>query len=345
ILGLRLSRTANGVSRLNGEVARTQWHSIYPDVPVSDVPVGHVTNGIHIPTWISPTARNFVENRCGPLDTRRSDADYWAPLRELSDEALWELRARLRRELVSFACDRVGRGTLPQTCDLDPNALTIGFARRLAPYKRAVLIFSDLERAAAAFGEVDRPVQLIFAGKAHPNNDTGKSFIRQIAEIGRSPAFRGRVIFLENYDMEVGRMLISGCDVWLNNPRRPLEASGTSGQKIAVHGGLNLSILDGWWPEGYNGKNGWSIGDENAPIELPDIQDPIDAANLYNVLLSEVIPSFYDRDEHGVPRKWTAMMREAMSGLPSKFSAARMVREYADDVYAGTPVSHLDTEI
>ncbi len=337
ILGLRLSRAANGVSRLNGEVARNQWQSVFSGEPAGDVPIGHVTNGIHIPTWIAEDARDLIEDVCGPLDTRRSDAAYWAPLKELSDEALWELRASLRRQLISYAYERVRRGTLSQPCNLDPEVLTIGFARRLAPYKRATLIFSDLNRAAAVFGDSDRPIQLIFAGKAHPRNDTGKAFIRQITEIGRSPDFNGRVVFLENYDMEVGRMLVSGCDVWLNNPRRPMEASGTSGQKIAVHGGLNLSILDGWWPEGYNGRNGWSIGDgTDAADERPEIQDRVDAANLYDVLANEVIPSFYDRDEHGIPRKWTAMMREAMTGLPALFSAARMVREYADQVYAVT---------
>jgi starch phosphorylase len=335
ILGLQLSRSANGVSRLNGEVARAQWLSIFPDKAVKDVPIGHVTNGIHVPTWFSPTARKVVEESCGPIGLDRSNADYWAPLRDLSDEALWEMRTQLRRELVSFAYAHVARGTLTQSVALDPEALTIGFARRLAPYKRAVLIFSDIERIASLVGDVDRPVQLIFSGKAHPKNDTGKSFIRQIAEIGRSPAFNGRVIFLENYSMEVGRMLVSGCDVWLNNPRRPMEASGTSGQKIAMHGGLNLSILDGWWPEGYNKTNGWAIGDRSdAEVALPEHQDPIDAANLYEVLSQNVIPSFYDRDESGIPKAWTSMMREAMTGLTAPFSATRMVREYADEIYS-----------
>jgi starch phosphorylase/maltose phosphorylase len=335
VLGLRLSRSANGVSKLNGEVARAQWLGLYPGLSVDEVPIGHVTNGIHIPTWIAPAARKLVEEQCGPLDTRRSETSYWEPLRSLEDEAIWELRTRLRRDLVAFAYDRVSRGTLPQAFGLDPEALTIGFARRLAPYKRAILIFSDLERAARIFGDIDRPVQIIFAGKSHPNNDIGKSFIRQIIEVGRLPAFSGRIVFLENYDMEVGRMLVSGCDVWLNNPRRPMEASGTSGQKIAVHGGLNLSILDGWWPEGYNTRNGWAIGSRSdSAVSLPEEQDPIDADHLYGVLENEVLPTFFDRDERGVPRGWIERVREAMTGLPPQFSATRMVRQYADSIYA-----------
>ncbi|MGD8414336.1 MAG: alpha-glucan family phosphorylase [Candidatus Latescibacterota bacterium] len=334
ILGLRLSRSANGVSSLNGEVSRAQWHRLFMNGSANDVPIGHITNGIHIPTWISPDARRFIEKVCGPLDLRRSNPEYWAPLGDLPDDALWELRTRLRRELVYFATDRISRGTLPQTCNLDPEALTIGFARRLAPYKRALLIFSDFERAARLFGDSDRPIQLIMSGKAHPHNDTGKAFIRRIAEVGREAGLRGRVVFLENYDIEIGRMLVSGCDVWLNNPRRPKEASGTSGQKIGVHGGLNLSILDGWWPEGYNGNNGWAIGDGSSMLAASDEeQDAIDAALLYDTLEQQVVPAFYERNEDGLPLQWTARMREALTGLPAPFSATRMVRQYADELY------------
>lgn len=335
VLGLRLSRSANGVSKLNGEVARSQWHHLFATDKPEDVPIGHITNGVHIPTWIAPEARRFVEEACGTLNHRRSEFSYWSALSGISDEALWELRTNLRRRLVEFAYRKSGGGSLPQRCSLDPEALTIGFARRMAPYKRAVLIFSDLDRARALFSKSDRPLQLIFAGKAHPNNDLGKSYIQRIVDVSRMPEFSGKVIFLENYDMEIGRMLVSGCDVWLNNPRKPMEASGTSGQKIGVHGGLNLSVLDGWWPEGYNGANGWAIGDRSeGGVVQPETQDTEDALELHRVLEEAVLPTFYDRDQSGIPRKWTKMMRNALQSLPATFCALRMVEEYIAQAYA-----------
>jgi starch phosphorylase/maltose phosphorylase len=226
--------------------------------------------------------------------------------------------------------------SLPMNPDLDPEALTIGFARRFATYKRAPLIFRDQERARALFTDPDRPLQLIYAGKAHPADKHGKRFIQQIYEISQMDGFEGKVIFLENYDMEIGRMLTSGCDVWLNNPRRPLEASGTSGQKVAAHGGLNLSVLDGWWPEGYNGDNGWAIGPEptgDYGEADPEEQDEQDASSLYWQLEEEVIPTFYDRNDDGLPTEWISMMREAMTGLPGPFSAKRMVIDYVEEMY------------
>ncbi len=337
ILGLRLSRLANGVSKLNGEVARSQWHHLFTVDSEDDVPIGHITNGIHIPTWIAPDARRFVEETCGTLNHRRVEESYWSALSGVSDEALWELRTTLRRRLIEFAYKRSATASLPQSCALDPEALTIGFARRMAPYKRAVLVFSDLDRAKSLFTNSDRPLQLVFAGKAHPNNDLGKSYVQRIVEVSRMPEFVGKVIFLENYDMEVGRMLVSGCDVWLNNPRRPMEASGTSGQKIGIHGGLNLSVLDGWWPEGYNGNNGWAIGGESsAEVLQPEVQDTADSLDLYHTLENEVLPTFYERNEAGIPGRWTSMMRNALQSLPPHFSALRMVEDYIDQVY--TPI-------
>lgn len=332
ILGLRLSRSANGVSALNGHVARDQWKHLF-DLPSTDeVPIGHITNGIHIPTWIAPEAKRFVEEACGTLNARRAEEAYWSALGGATDEALWELRTLLRRRLVEFAYRKSAASSLPQNCKLDPEALTIGFARRMAPYKRAVLIFSDLDRAKALFANSQRPIQIVFAGKAHPRNDHGKSFVQRIVEVSRMPEFSGKVIFLENYDMEIGRMLVSGADVWLNNPRKPMEASGTSGQKIGVHGGLNLSILDGWWPEGYDGHNGWAIDGGAAGSEAE--MDSVDAAALYDMLESLVIPTFFDRNARGIPVKWTAMMRNAMQTLPARFSAMRMVDDYIADAYA-----------
>jgi alpha-glucan phosphorylase-like protein len=342
ILGLRLSRYANGVSKLNGEVARAQWHHLYAIEDVDGVPIDHITNGIHIPTWIAPEAKRFIEETCGTLNHRRADESYWSALSGASDEAIWELRTTLRRRLVEFARRKSAAASLPQQFRLDPEALTIGFARRMAPYKRALLIFSDLDRARSLFAGTDRPIQLVFAGKAHPRNDMGKSFIQRIVEVSRLPEFSGKVVFLENYDMEIGRMLVSGCDVWLNNPRKPMEASGTSGQKVGVHGGLNLSILDGWWPEGYTGSNGWVIAaGSNTQLVQPEMQDMVDAAELYRLLEHDVIPTFYDRSQNGIPARWVSMIRSAIQSLPAQFSALRMVDEYIMQAYSGLEVAKL----
>ncbi|HMB93410.1 MAG TPA: alpha-glucan family phosphorylase, partial [Rhodothermales bacterium] len=262
VLGLHLARHANGVSALHGEVARRQWHHFYPGRSLDEVPIASITNGIHVPTWTAPPARDFLSKHLGDWLAHRHEPDFGQAIADCSDEDLWALRSTLRRRLIDFINERVPQQSLPQTADLNPDALTIGFARRFATYKRAPLLFSDMDRIVRLFEQTERPLQVIFAGKAHPADEGGKRYIQQIYEASQHPALRGKVLFLENYNMEVGRMLVSGCDVWLNNPRRPLEASGTSGQKIATHGGMNLSVLDGWWPEGYNGQNGWAIGRE-----------------------------------------------------------------------------------
>ncbi len=334
VLGLKLARAANGVSALNGEVARRQWHHLYPDRPLEAVPIGHITNGIHLPTWTAPPARAFLARHLGPWIEHRHDPDFWRAVEAISDEDLWAFRCMLRRRLIDFVGERVPQQSLRMSVALDPEALTIGFARRFATYKRAPLLLSDLDRIARLFAEARRPVQVIYAGKAHPADEGGKRYIQQIYHASRHPALEGKVIFLENYNMEVGRMLVSGCDVWLNNPRRPLEASGTSGQKIAAHGGMNLSILDGWWPEGFDGRNGWAVG--RAPTGLhedPRVQDPEDAQALYETLEKHVVPTFYERDAAGLPRAWIAMMRDAMQTLPAQFSAARMVADYVEQLY------------
>ncbi|MFB6230217.1 MAG: alpha-glucan family phosphorylase [Salinibacter sp.] len=336
ILGLKLSRAANGVSELNGHVARQQWADLYPDRPVDEVPIGAITNGVHLPTWTAGPARDFLSDHLDDSFTERHDPETWAGLADVNDETLWAYRCSLRERLLHFIEMKVQEQSLPMHPDLDPEALTIGFARRFATYKRAPLLFRDQERARALFTDEDRPLQLIYAGKAHPADDAGKRFIQQIYEISQQEGFEGKVIFLEEYDMEIGRMLVSGCDVWLNNPRRPLEASGTSGQKVAVHGGLNLSVLDGWWPEGYSGSNGWAIGPEptgDYGEADPEVQDQQDAAALYGQLEDEVIPTFYDRNAEGLPTEWIAMMREAMTGIPAPFSAKRMVLDYVEEMY------------
>lgn len=337
VLGLRLSRLANGVSQLNGEVAREQWQSMYPDRPVTNVPIGSITNGIHVASWAAPIARAFLNERLGDWKQSVADPAFWAAIDDVPDEILWEYRNELRGQLIAYAERRVARQSLSMSFDLNPEALTIGFARRFATYKRAPLLFTDIDRVASIFSDADRPVQILYAGKAHPADDGGKRFIQQIVEAARHPGLEGRVVFLENYNIEIGRMLVSGCDVWLNNPRRPMEASGTSGQKVAVHGGLNLSILDGWWPEGYDGLNGWAIGEEHADVAMdPMEQDRRDAESLYRRLEQAVVPAFYDRDDRGIPTLWVQRMRAAMKDLVSAFSATRMVTDYVEKMYDAT---------
>ena len=333
VLGLKMARTSNGVSALNGAVAREQWKELYPDRPVDEVPIGSITNGVHMPTWAAPLSRAFLNERLGDWMQNRFDPAFWERIKDLPDADLWALRSALRGSLIQYINERTQTQSISQEVALDPDALTIGFARRFATYKRAPLLFHDIERAEAIFAQSDRPVQIVYAGKAHPADDGGKEFIRRILEIAKHGAFRGKVVFLEDYNMEVGRMLISGCDVWLNNPRRPMEASGTSGQKIAMHGGLNCSILDGWWPEGYRGNNGWAIGGENDSYESEQQQDSADAAALYDILENEVLPAFYTRNDDGVPSAWVARMKEAMSYLPYQFSAERMVKDYVEEIY------------
>ncbi|MFW5955111.1 MAG: alpha-glucan family phosphorylase [Rhodothermales bacterium] len=333
VLGLNLARKSNGVSRLNGEVAREQWKELYPERPVEEVPIGSVTNGVHLPTWTAPLSRAFLNERLGDWLNNRFDPAFWDKIGSLPEEDLWALRNDLRGSLIQFVRERTAQQSFAQSVELDPGALTIGFARRFATYKRAPLLFHDLERAKRLFASFDRPIQILYAGKAHPADEGGKEFIRRILEISKHAPFRGKVVFLENYNMEIGRMLVSGCDVWMNNPRRPMEASGTSGQKIATHGGLNVSILDGWWPEGYDGNNGWSVGDELAEYRSEEEQDDSDARALYHVLEESVIPAFFTRDERGLPVEWVRRMRNAMSTLPYQFSAERMVQDYVNDVY------------
>ncbi len=332
VLGLKLSGAANGVSRLNGEVARDQWKEMYPDRSVSDVPISHVTNGIHLPTWTSPNARTFLGSYVPGWD---SSPDSWGAVRNIPDADLWSYRSSLRARMIEKLELFVRKQSLPQQHKLNPDVLTIGFARRFATYKRALLLFHDIERLKRIVANPDRPVQVVFAGKAHPADEEGKALIQRLFDYTQIPELQGRIVFLENYDMSIGRTLVSGCDVWLNNPRRPYEASGTSGQKVAVHGGLNLSILDGWWPEGYNGNNGWKIGDKDTAEYMdPAQQDNEDAEFLYQTIENSVVPLFYNRNDLNVPVQWVEMMKEAMTTLPYRFSARRMVEDYVANIYS-----------
>ncbi|MCX8155069.1 MAG: alpha-glucan family phosphorylase [Verrucomicrobiae bacterium] len=365
VLALKCSRAANGVSELHGQVSRRMWHCLYPDRPVEEVPIGHITNGIHLLGWMKGPVRRFWRRKltsvveAGPTggettsfwvqkppanwEEQINDPAFWQKMLDphfISDEEIWALRYRLRRELIEFARRRLliqgqrftQRDFIEYDQLLNPDALTIGFARRFATYKRAPLIFQQFDNIVKLCKDKSRPIQFIFAGKAHPRDDEGKRFIQHIIHLSKFSDLKGHLVFIENYDVHVARQMVSGCDVWLNNPRRPLEASGTSGQKAGCHGCLNLSIMDGWWREGYDGTNGFAIGDDSHPDNVEE-QDRRDAENLYKVLTTQVIPCFYNRDSAGLPRKWIQMIRRAMATLVPKYTTWRMVQEYVEKYY------------
>ncbi|MBK8915176.1 MAG: alpha-glucan family phosphorylase [Phycisphaerales bacterium] len=347
ILALRLANRSNGVSRLHGEVSRGMFQSCWPGVPKNEVPITHVTNGIHLRSWVSAPMYELLEQYLGPTwaDGSGRDEDTWERVSTIPDPELWRVHERRRERLVTVVRKRLReelrrRGASPADIKLadevlDPTALTIGFARRFAPYKRATLLLRNPERLAALLNNSARPIQFIFAGKAHPRDGAGKELIKQICAAMRKPEFRRRIVFLENYDINLGRELVHGVDVWLNNPLRPLEASGTSGMKVPANGGLNCSALDGWWIEGYNGENGWAIGDGR---EYDDraYQDHVESDSLYNLLESEIVPMFFDRTDDGLPRRWLSRVRESMRSLCPVFNTNRMVREYTEQLYIPT---------
>ena len=344
VLALKMSRAANGVSELHGQVSRDMWKDLFSTQDSSAVPIGHITNGIHTPSWATAKAHEFWNKRLGVDWTAKlMDPQYWAKLVNgdlASDEELWAMRYGLRRDLVEFARRRLrvqyGRseGEFSRFVDhaLSPDALTICFARRFATYKRAPLVFRNLERIVSLANDSHRPVQFVFAGKAHPRDNEGKRFLQTIAGISRHPQLIGKVVFIENYDMNVARFLVAGADIWLNTPRRPLEASGTSGQKIVIHGGLNLSIMDGWWREAYQDKNGWPIGDDSSDTNF-EAQDERDAEHLFKTLTEQIIPEFYQRNAQGVPTAWVKRIRNAMLSLIPVYNTDRMVAEYVRKYY------------
>jgi len=363
VLALKASRAANGVSELHGEVSRHMWQCLFPGVPVDQVPIGHITNGVHVAGWMKGTVRRFWRRKltgagdAGPGgDTTRfwkrnghdwaneiNRQEFWSKLLDpsfVSDEELWALRYKLRRELLEFTRRRLLLQNQRVTHEhfiqfdqlLNPDALTIGFARRFATYKRAPLIFQQFDNIVRLTRDEKRPLQFIFAGKAHPRDDDGKRFIQHIIHLSKYSDLKGKLVFIENYDVHVARQMVSGCDVWLNNPRRPLEASGTSGMKAGCHGCLNLSILDGWWREGYDQTNGFAIGPDSHPSNVEE-QDRVDSANLYQTLTEQVIPAFFDRDANGIPRQWLQKIRRAMASLVVQFSTDRMVRDYTEKYY------------
>ncbi|CUS97934.1 alpha-glucan family phosphorylase [Candidatus Kryptobacter tengchongensis] len=344
VLALKLTRNANAVSELNGIVSRKMWQPLFKSKSEKDVPIGHITNGVHLPTWLSKIAFEFWRKKLGDKWYEEiENPKLWESVLDqnfITDEEIWAIRYELRRNLIEFVREKFLVQHLKMGLDsrininmiLSPDALTIGFSRRFATYKRAPLIFYDIDRAKKIFNDKTKPIQIIFSGKAHPRDDAGKEFLQRIIQISKLPEFYGKVIFLENYDMNIARHLVSGCDLWLNNPRRPLEASGTSGQKIILNFGLNFSILDGWWREAYNQMNGWAIGKDES-IEDPNIQDKLDAESLYQTLENEIIPAFYNRDENGIPREWIKKIRYSIATITYFFNTNRMVREYAEKYY------------
>ncbi|HUY88731.1 MAG TPA: alpha-glucan family phosphorylase [Pirellulales bacterium] len=338
VLALKVSRRANAVSSLHGEVSRGMWHCLWPNRLEEETPIGHITNGVHLLSWLAPQMHQVYDRHLGPdWPERGREPGFWESVEAIDDGELWETHQALKARLLDFvrrhaAAQAQRRGEPPEMADqlrraLSLDALTIGFARRFATYKRASLVMDDVERLAALVNDAQMPIQFVFAGKAHPQDQPGKQVLQRIARLARDPKFLGKLVFVEDYDINVGRHLVHGVDVWLNNPRRPLEASGTSGQKVVLNGGLNLSILDGWWAEAYDGANGFAIGggDTHFSTELHDARD---YEALQTVLREEVIPLFYQRDRDGVPRAWIRRMKRAIRTLGWRFSADRMVMDY-----------------
>jgi len=344
VLALRLSNFRNGVSELHGVVSRHLWANVWPSVPATELPITSITNGIHTRTWISHDLATLYDRYLGPgWHEKPADEGVWKAVETIPDTEIWRTHERRRERLVAFArrrlaaqCAQRGAGAAEMAAAqevLDPEALTIGFARRFATYKRANLLLQDMDRLTALINDADRPIQFIFAGKAHPRDNPGKDLIRQIVHTARQDKYRHAMVFLADYDMNVARYLVQGVDVWLNTPLRPMEASGTSGMKVAANGGLNLSILDGWWAEGYDPSVGWAIGSGESYDDL-EYQNAVESEALYNLLEKEILPLFYDRGPDHLPRGWIAKMKAAMRTLAPVYNTNRMVRDYAERFYA-----------
>ncbi|QEH32894.1 Maltodextrin phosphorylase [Aquisphaera giovannonii] len=343
VLALKLSRHANGVSSLHGVVSRRMWKPLFPGVAEENIPIGHITNGVHVETWVAPQMTLLLDRHMGVgWSVRQRYPETWEGIDTVDDAELWETQQVLKARLINFVRSRLvaqaRRRGEPESAQrqameaLDLNALTIGFARRFATYKRAGLVLQDAERLGEMIEAAGRPIQFVFAGKAHPEDRFGKELIQGIARITRQGKFAGKIVFVEDYDMNVARSLVQGVDVWLNNPRRPQEASGTSGQKAVLNGALNFSVLDGWWAEGYDGTNGFAIGSGWTHAE-PSIQDRRDYESLIETLANQVVPLYYDRDTTGLPRGWIARQKNAFRTMAWRFNADRMVMDYAQRCY------------
>jgi starch phosphorylase len=342
ILALRTSRHANGVSALHGEVSRDLWKDVWAGVPKDEVPITSVTNGIHTKTWLAPEFAALYTKYLGDWEEHLTEPEFWRGVIDIPDDVLWETHQKLKHRLVDIVRRRVRaqRERIGESPDrirranqlLDPEILTIGFARRFATYKRGTLLFSQPERLKAMLQNKERPVQFVFAGKAHPKDEPGKKFIQDVYRFSREEGFEDRIVFVEDYDTYIGRRLTQGVDLWLNNPLRPLEASGTSGMKLPPNGGLNLSVLDGWWCESYNGKNGWAIGPEitEGTVEL---QNEVDGSSLFHILEAQIIPLYYAKPDGRLPIAWLQLMRESIRSVTPVFNTHRMVEEYNERLY------------
>jgi starch phosphorylase len=343
VLALKMCRRANAVSSVHGQVSRTMWAGLYPGLSEKQVPIGHITNGVHVPSWLADQMRQVYDRHLGPdWPDRCSTPGFWEAIDGVDDGELWETHQTLKSQLIDTARRRAvqyatARGESPAFIALlrralSPDALTIGFARRFATYKRANLLLQDLDALVALVNHAQRPVQFIFAGKAHPHDDAGKDVLQQVARLMQDSRFAGKLLFLEDYDINVGRHLVQGVDLWINNPRRPLEACGTSGQKVVLNGGLNLSVLDGWWAEAYDGLNGFAIGGGETHTSS-EVHDQRDGIALWKTLQEEVVPLYYERDSDGLPRRWIARVKRAIRTLGWRFSADRMVMDYVLKAY------------
>jgi glycogen phosphorylase len=344
-LALRTSAFVNGVSALHGEVTRSMWRPMWPDTPADQIPVRSITNGVHVPTWMAGRVFALLDHHFGPgwLD-HVDEPELWERLNDIPDGEVWQMRQALRKDLFSFIRERmrsrfleehVGQSRIVSAgAMLDPEALTLGYARRFTGYKRPELIFHDPDRLARILNQIDRPVQIVFAGKAHPADEPAKHNLQRVFKHALDSKFGGRLAFIDDYDMHVAHYMVHGCDVWLNNPRKPLEASGTSGMKASLNGVPHLSIGDGWWAEGFNGRNGWLIESHTNPDDHA-ATDAADANALYELLENAVVPAFYDRDRdgRGLPRRWIAIVREAMRSNVPRFSTRRMVKQYVTEMY------------
>ena len=355
ILALRTSRHANGVSALHGRVSQGLWQEVWAGVPENEVPITSITNGVHTKTWMAPQFIDLYDKHLPDWEEHLVDEDFWRGVYDIPDEEIWTTHQKLKERLIHFVRERVRvqrtrLGESPESIRnvsglLNPEFLTIGFARRFATYKRATLLFSDRDRLLALLNNKERPVQFVFAGKAHPKDEPGKQFIQKVYQFTREKDFENRIVFVEDYDHYVGRRLYQGVDLWLNNPRRPLEASGTSGMKLPPSGGLNLSVLDGWWCEAYahNKKSGWAIGaeiPESTDAVEPHFEDEVDVASLFHILETQIVPLYYAKPDGRLPVAWIQLMRESIRTVVPLFNTHRMVKEYAERLYEPAARAH-----
>ena len=342
ILALRLSRHANGVSKLHGEVSRSLWKDVWTGVPVHEVPITNITNGVHTKTWMAPEFAALYRKHVGDWEEHLTEPEFWRGVIDIPDAQLWETHQHLKRRLIDFVRDREQQrrerlGESPESIRkvnriLDAEILTIGFARRFATYKRGTLLFSDKERLKRLVSDTTRPVQFIFAGKSHPRDEGGKALIQEVYKFSREAGLENRIVFVEDYDSYIARRLVQGVDLWLNHPLRPLEASGTSGMKCAPNGGINLSVLDGWWCEGYNNSNGWAIG-RDIDSGSTEFQNEVDASSLYQLLENQIVPLYYAKPDGKLPLAWLQLMRESIRSVTPVFNTQRMVKQYTEQLY------------